>query len=584
MTGIDRRKFVGWMMAGATTPYVLLTSRKAQGQGGRDYGRADRIASHRRASVALDLADETTFDLGIASGDPSASGVVLWTRIAPRRFVPGQDLFFDVAADAAFQDRVLEGVISATDIGPANDFTVKVDLEGQLQPARRYFYRFRYASSVSPVGRCKTVAEATTATRSIKLAMLSCQDYTNGYYGALGVLAEDTSVDFVVHLGDFIYESVADPRFQSVPFEDRVITLPSGATVVQDLNDYRHLYRTYRSDVNLRRAMASHTWIITTDDHETANDCYWDYERDTLGAPDHPFTAQGNDPNVLRQLKLDSQKAWLEYVPARVTVDASATHPHGYSRIYRRVRMGNLLELFMLDTRTYRSAHPCGEGGLGERYLPLGCTPPPAQTLLGAEQRAWLLEGLQNSTAQWKVLGNQTFLGQLAVTFLGRPLAPINVDAWDGYTEERDLLLNEVRRREVNNLVVLTGDLHTTIASHVKRDYTDLRGWNVGNLVGVEFMSPSVTSAGLVDLLENQVGGALPSELAASLSASAVKLNNPHIRNFEGRSHGYCTVTFEEGQCDWRAFAVNKNSPSGSAPQEIAARRKYTFWPWLVRP
>src|SRR5438034_1098891 len=216
----------------------------------------------------------------------------------------------------------LRAPITADAIGPAADHTVRVDLDGHLAPGERYHYRFVYGCKASRTGRCRTLPAAGIG--ALRLALITCQDFTNGYYEVFRHLAAD-DVDFVLHLGDFIYESAGDPRFQMLPFEDRKIILPSDGKVAMDLRDYRHLYRTYRGDPNLQRALERHTFIFIPDDHETANDCYWDWMRDTLGAPDHP---RKDDVGAMRQLKLGSQRAWIDYVPARVVVEPGASHPH----------------------------------------------------------------------------------------------------------------------------------------------------------------------------------------------------------------------------------------------------------------
>ena len=305
----------------------------------------------------------------------------------------GEALYVQVASDTAFNNLVLEARVGPEDITPQRDYTIKIDLDGKLLAGSVYYYRFIYDSTVSRTGRCRTAPATGASLSSLKFGLLTCQDYTNGYYGALAHVARDDTLDFVLHLGDFIYETAGDPRFQSLPFADRTMILPSGGTVSMGLADYRFIYRTYRSDPNLQAAMERHTWIMVPDDHETSNDCYWDYARDTLGAPDHPYTKDaqyGNSPALLRQLKLESQRAWVEYVPARVVVNESATHPHDYLRVYRNQSFGSFLDLYLIENRTYRSAHPCGEGDVLQRYVPLGCTNlnNPNQTLLGKTQRS----------------------------------------------------------------------------------------------------------------------------------------------------------------------------------------------------
>jgi alkaline phosphatase D len=566
---LHRRQFLQAISVSAMAPLVLSSGVYSTGCNPIP---ATPIPQLLDSVLPLGLDDDTpeatrrTFDCSVASGDPSVDGVIIWTRISTLEYVADEQLLFQVAADSAFSNVIVEGFVAAADINAERDYTVNIDLGGQLQAFTSYFYRFVYKATSSRTGRCKTAPAAEQSLAQLKFGVLTCQDFTNGYYGALNYLAADDSVDYVLHLGDFIYESVGDPRFQNANFPDRKIVLPSGSNVIMDIVDYRHVYKTYRSDRNLQLAMERHTWIITADDHETANDCYWDYARDTLGAPDHPYTTNaqyGNDPALLKQLKLDSQRAWLEYIPARVIVDAGADHPHDFSRIYRHVQLGNFADLFMLDTRSYRSAHPCGEGQIGQRYaadnrecdiLDAG------QTLLGQMQREWLLDGLVGSTATWKLLGNQTFMGRLAITNPQGDGLYVDVDAWDGYGNERKLLLLQLQQSGVNNLVVLTGDLHTYIASHVKIDYNNKSNDDETNVIGVEFMTPSVTSSGLIDEVLSQFPFIKKTDALTAFTDKTIKATNPHIRFFNSVDHGYSTLTLTDEYAEWAAFSINKNT------------------------
>lgn len=573
---IDRRKFLSYIAAGIATPFtVTLSSHRAL------------ASSSQYSTFDLDSNSAWVFSLSVASGDPSPTGVVLWTRIDPSAHRDNEALVVQVARDSTFEQLEFESLVQPDNITPQRDYTVSLDLEGYLQPSIRYYYRFIYRNTVSKTGRCRTAPEYDAPLEQLKLGLVTCQDYTNGYYDAFAQLADDDSIDFVVHLGDFIYETAGDPRFQSLPFEDRRIVLPSDGLVALDLQDYRQLYRVYRSDPNLQRAMEQHTFIITRDDHETANDAYWDYERHTLGAPDHPFTLDkqyGNDPQRLNQLMLDSQQAWLEYVPARVQVNTDTTDPHQYLKYYRRVQLGELVDLFMLDGRTYRSAHACGEGEFFQRYIPPSCKnwQSDQQTMLGPEQRDWLINGLVGSTAQWKVLGNQTYMGSLGVrTKQGK--IPISVDAWDGFDHERNLINSEIAHNRVDNFVVVTGDLHSYMASHIKQDYHKRSIFNFDNFIGVEFMTPSVTSAGLFDLIGAKTPEGEQQLLAQALTNSAVRLTNPHIRYFNTTQNGYSTIEFKHGHCDWKAYVVDKNLSNGAQAKKLIRHyRKYTHFPWLI--
>lgn len=579
---MDRRRFLSAL--GAVGGGWLVTW-QAQATEWLKLGAAPLDTSGLRTDSAR------VFDLSVSSADPSVSGVILWTHIHPDAIRSGESLFLQVATDAQFQNLTLQAQVGPQAITPDNDHTIKIDLDGQLPATATggpYFYRFIYDRTVSRTGRCRTLSSSGTALKRLKLGLLTCQDYTNGYYGALAHVARDDTLDFVLHLGDFIYESAGDPRFQSLPFADRSVVLPSGGTVALGLLDYRAIYRRYRSDANLQAAMERHTFICVPDDHETANDCYWDYARDTLGAPDHPFTKDpqyGNSPALLKQLKLDSQRAWSEYVPARVTFNPLATHPHEALQVYRRFAFGSFLDLFMIENRSYRSPHPCGEGDALQRYLPIGCTNlnNKEQTLLGARQHNWLVEGLTQSTATWKLMGNQTFFGRLALTFLGAQIAPLDVDAWDGYNAERVALTGALREAKVRNYLVVTGDLHTYMASNVKHNYADSNPLNFSNHIGAEFMTPAVTSSNLGEMLGAKLKPEQRTLLMQGLAAPTVRVNNPHVQYFNSNQQGYSTLEMTDTYAEWAAYAVDKSvSDPAVSRQCVARQRKYMSLPWLM--
>jgi alkaline phosphatase D len=551
MNKITRRGFLQLSGIGLVTPYILLT---------------ERTSAHKYQFDAS-RSPEAVFGLSVASGDPTPSGVILWTRVNPEAWTHGDTLAFEVALDPSFNQVVAQGVAESGDFGPDRDYTVKIDLDGRLESNRYYYYRFIYHQTASRTGRCRTLPSATESLDQIKFAVLTCQDFTNGYYGAFSHLAQETDVDFVIHLGDFIYESGAT---SNSTYPDRLIILPSGGPVAFGLDDYRAIYRTYRSDAFLQRAMEQHTWIVIWDDHETANDSYWDYSRDTLGVPDHPFTNDpqfGNDPARLRQLKLDSQRAWSEYVPARVTLDNEATHPHQFLQIYRKFKFGNLVELFMTDERTYRSPHPCGEGELGDRYITFGCDQQfdGDRTMLGQTQRDWLLQNVTGSTSLWKVWGNEVFQAPLRLTQTRRSVYII-LDAWDGYVSERAYIVRQFKQANVRNLVVLTGDLHTSLASYLKLNYAiDPLNLYQPNMVGVEFMTPAITSANLKQLIGNL--GAV-----VDLGEVIVRITNPHIRYFDGEHWGYSTVSFNDEYCEYTVFDIDKSQNNGDVSKRVMKR------------
>lgn len=586
MRGMDRRQFVTVLLGGLATPFLLLSgcggsngnNNSGNPQPTLDADRPDASLAQPQPSLFKDLTENAlhVFSASVASGDPTESGVIVWTRVEPAAWQIDQPLFLEVAQDNAFQRVVLSVQVAAKDITALNDYTVRLDLDGLLAPYTRYYYRFVYGRAASPVGRCRTAPSAGSSVSRLKLAVLTCQDYTNGYYPALSAIAADDAVDFVVHLGDFIYESAGDPRFQTLPFEDRLISLPSvDFPVAMGLEDYRHIYRTYRSDPKLQHCMSQHTWIITRDDHETGNDAYWDYANQTVGLPDHPYTHAaefaGDRLSLLNQLMLDSQQAWFEYVPARVRYTASSTDPHTRLGYYRHIQLGDLVDLYMLDTRSYRTPHPCGEGELFERYGPLFCQQwyqNQEQSLLGQTQIDWLVAGLASGNGRWQVLGNQTMMSPLwfaqrqgdnappATDKAGR--WPLNVDAWDGYDAERVRLTHAMAAADARDVVVLTGDLHAATVSTVKKDFLSPDLPPELNVVAKEFMTPAVTSANLMELTARRWAGTAVESFIRGLAGSLTRANNPHIEFFDPTVAGFSVIEFTAEKLNWRTYAVNK--------------------------
>ncbi|WP_281557403.1 alkaline phosphatase D family protein [Thalassomonas sp. RHCl1] len=517
------------------------------------------------------------FDLSVASGDPSETGVILWTHINPASYVQGQSLFVQVASDDAFNQVVFSAEVLAENISAERDYTINMDIEGHLSAGNRYYYRFVYGDVISRTGRCFTLANGELD--NIKMAVVTCQDYTTGFYNAYNHIANE-DIQFVIHLGDFIYEYAKYEGFESQIVHP--MNLPSGENVAMDLADYRYIYKEYRKDPNLQRAMENHTFIITWDDHETADNAYWDYDRDTLGVPHHPYTTDdrfGNNPENLRQLRRDAQKAWIEYVPARVQVNESASHAFEYLSLYRSFKFGDLLDLYMTDSRTYRTKEPCKDGSAWQNFW---CTDyeKSSQTMLGHEQRDWLINGLTTSNAKWKVWGNQTLLAQLAGTVAGIELVYANYDAWDGYQWEREKIMTAVKDNNVSNFVVLTGDLHTSITSYLKVDYGNINNWDYSNLVGVELMTPAISSPNLQDTVNQNID--VGSVFKAMLNGG-VQVNNPHIKDFNSAIHGYALLEFNKNELFWTVYNIDKKTDNPDTTKKVY--KKFHYEPvdmWLT--
>lgn len=549
-----RREFIrqaGLASLGLMTPFILYKGSQL----------IEEELSKEALAVVPSTPADAIFHLGIASGDPSSSGVVLWTRIHPDYWEPAELLQFQVALDAAFTQIVAQGEVSGVDIGPEFDYTVNIDTDGLLAANQRYYYRFVYTQLFSQTGRCRTLPAADATPDQLKLGVVSCQSYEDGYYAAFHHLAQE-NVDFVLHLGDFIYENPSYHNF----FPDRQVNLPDGTTEAVTLADFRYLYRLFRSDPFLQEALAQHTFIYIWDDHETANNCYWDYAADTLGVePAHPLA---NDPAALFQLKLDAQRAWTEYVPARVSLNPAATHPHQHMTLWRSFRFGQLVELYLTDARSYRNAPPCGMNPV-DLLLHPGCDAQfsPDRTMLGEAQREWLTQGVLQSPALWKGWANAVPLIRFWAPCPGtrvdcpdvpNPTVYLKMDSWDGYAYERHQLLTTFRDAGIANLISISGDLHASMAAQVLVNYP-VNWQDPNNIAGVEWLVPSITSGNLNQILN--LG-----ETGYRISEEKAKAYNPYIAYFDGDQFGYAIVTFTPAYCDFAVYAVDKvvNEPSAS--------------------
>lgn len=384
------------------------------------------------------------FSLGIASGDPLPTGVVLWTRLAveplaedgrggmPDRTIPVE---YQVAEDEQFTRIVRTGQAWAA---PELAHSVHVDVDG-LRPDAEYFYRFRAGAALSTAGRTRT-APAPGTLSALTLCFASCANYGHGYFTAYRRLAEDRP-DLVVFLGDYQYE------YAAAAADVRRVVGPETVT----LADYRRRYAQYKTDPDLRFAHAAAPWIAVWDDHETVND--W------TGNP------------AYRTRRAASFQAYYENMPLRAK-------PTGADmRLYRRLSWGDLATFHLLDTRQYRDDQACGDG------IRAGCAQrlDPARTITGAAQERWLVDGLRQSAARWDVLGQQVVFAEM--DRIAGPVRGYNLDAWDGYPANRDRITAAMTG--LRNGVVLTGDVHRHYAAEIAHE---------GRPAGVELVTTSITS------------------------------------------------------------------------------------------
>jgi len=452
-------------------------------------------------------AAQKPFYHGVASGDPLAERVIIWTRVTPEhvREIP---VSWQVATDPRLQNVVQSG---ETTTGPERDYTVKVDVGG-LQPDTRYYYRFTALDAASPVGRTKTAPAG--AADSLRLAIVSCSNFEAGYFNAFGRIAALDELDAVLHLGDYIYE------YEPGRYGDTTLgRLHLPAKEIVELSDYRTRYSLYRLDPDFQRAHLMHPFITIWDDHEISNNAYRE------GAENHQPETEGD----YQLRKSAARQAYYEWLPVRER-DGQA--------LYRRIPYGELADLIMLDERLAgRSAQ--ADSITQPDYASAG------RSMLGDEQLAWFREQLQQSTATWKIIGNQVIFSDLDMSFR-RPNSPRNLDAWDGYPAEKQQIISFLQENDTDNVIFVTGDTHSSWAFEVPVSIEAYRQ-NPSSVVAVEFGTTSVSSS-------NYDEGAPVDTVLAVERAMADPRHNPHLKYVNLRDHGYLLLSLSpaEARAEWR--------------------------------
>jgi alkaline phosphatase D len=454
------------------------------------------------------------FSLGVASGAPEPSGVVLWTRLAPEPLVPGGGLdpvpvrvAWEVAEDERFGKVVAKGEVQA---GPEWAHSVHVEVTG-LGPDRWYFYRFRTGDAVSPVGRTRTAPAADAALASLKFGVASCQHYEQGYFVALRHAAE-SGLDLFAHVGDYIYESSwGKKRIRS-----------HGAPEPVSLDDYRIRHALYKTDPGLRAAHAAMPWLVTWDDHEVEND---------YAGP----VSENADPEAwFLERRQNAYRAWYEHLPVRRTALPMA----GYSRIFGRHAFGTLASFHVLDDRQYRSPQACPRPGRhGSRTVKVEeCSDlnDPRRSLLGPLQEAWLLDGLSKAKARWNIVVQQTLVAD--IDRLPGPGREVWTDGWTGYPESRRRILDRLREAKTPNPMFVGGDVHSFWVTELKSDFLD----PASPIVASEFVGSSVTAESGF----------------AQEAADAVVRELPHVKYANMTRHGFLRVDLSPARAEARLVAV----------------------------
>lgn len=444
------------------------------------------------------------FSLGVASGAPRDSSVVLWTRLAPKPLEGGGmpdevvPVDWQVAEDEAFARVVAHGTAYAE---PAQAHTVHVEV-GWLQPDRVYWYRFRAGNALSPVGRTRTAPAASAAPNRLRFAFASCQQYEQGYFGALRDMAR-RDLDLVVHLGDYIYEKTWG----------RQLVRQHDAGIPTTLEEFRNRYALYKLDPDLQAAHAAFPWLAIWDDHEVMDDY----------ANDRSYTVR--DAERFLKIRAAAYRAYYEHMPLPATA-----RPHGPSAvIYGHYRFGNLMEMMLLDDRQYRSAPACVNGGRPGTVADCAERTLETRTMLGAEQEAWLDGAIRDARARWTVVAQQTLMAELGVPSSQAGGAHRYwMDGWDGYPNARRRLLEQLTRHHARNPLVIGGDRHAFYAADLSRD----GGQPSGPPIATEFVGTSITTQ-----------GPDPEVLRARLAA------NPQIKYGRADKRGYATVELTPARC-----------------------------------
>ncbi len=512
----------------------------------------DDIAHSRTGSMNINP-DWAPFYHGVASGDPLEDRVIIWTRVTPEE-MNGEPVEVDwvVATDPGLENIVKAGTFTTN---AERDYTVKVDVTG-LEAGSTYYYGFSAFERNSLVGRTKTTPSGEQS-QHLRFAVVSCNNYEHGYFNGFKRIAERNDLDAVIHLGDYIYEQAARRYGSPDIWEDERVLEPEQEIV--SVEEYRTRYSLYRLDTMLVRAHQQHPFITIWDDHESANDAW------TGGAQAHNADTEGTWEERLATAK----QVYFEWMPIRDTETQS---------VFRKISYGNLADLILLDTRIE-----------GREQQILDVTDPaltsPDRTILGAEQKAWLKDQLSNSSAQWKIIAQQVLFAELnvgwaalqdtATTF--EEFESTFLDIWDGYPAERTEIVNFIKDNNLEDVVILTGDFHTTFAFEVADPPANVSLINAGPLgaipfytnnpgydpqtgegaVAVEFATPSISSANFDENLDLESSiffeSIINQEIVDPGSGLSIGNPNPHMKYTNLIDHGYYVldVTPAKTQADY---------------------------------
>lgn len=420
------------------------------------------------------------FYYGVASGDAMADKVIIWTHITTNQ--PTANVFYEVATDSNFNNIVTSGNFTTKD---SLDFTVKIDVSG-LTANTFYYYRFKdVANNTSATGRTRTAPNGIVS--DLKFAVISCSSIYSGFFNAYRKISERDDLHAIVHLGDYIYETI-DP--------DEEFRIPSAPPIdPQNISDWRAIHKYYHLDPDLRAAKQKHAFIHMWDNHDT-DGRYFECE--------------------------ESSEAFMNWTPTR------QVNPSSYQKIYRKLSYGGLVDIFMLDIALWR------------RIELISAT---EYSYLGLEQYNWFRNELLNSTAQWKVVGSQKMFSHWAVpsyeVVIGNPGGVLNPNSWDGFPLERQRVLQFIDSNNIDNVVMISGDMHVSMSADLPYEPLDSLSYNPITGEGsicVEF-APTSISRGNFD----EQG--LPTNVINGVTNISNR-ENPNHQYLELTKHGYGIMHF----------------------------------------